>query len=113
MRGEFFLVRWALPTIAISSDSREELYELAYMVESALAEAAMGGSRVDDHADFGSSKPFRACRGRSPGYVPARNQTRSGVIRRQAAEPNTRIRHAANGCGRVEAGNPSHPEAAR
>jgi hypothetical protein len=50
MRGEFFLVRWALPTIGISSDSREELYELAYMVESALAEAAMGGSRVDDHA---------------------------------------------------------------
>lgn len=38
MRGEYFLVRWAQPTVAVSHDDRSVLISLATDIERAVAE---------------------------------------------------------------------------
>ncbi len=39
MRGTYYLVRWARPTVAVSSDSTNEVLAAARAIESALAGA--------------------------------------------------------------------------
>lgn len=37
MRGEYYLVRWARPTVAVSHDDRDEVVRLARLIEEAIA----------------------------------------------------------------------------